>query len=621
MYSMKNGILYNGGKPEFVLGVSYYPSFLKDKCPVPEDGDRIGEMKKDLRRMKECGFNLLRTAALGEVKAENDRISVQTDFIDAMLRRADEEDIAVMVRLHGYTMDLRGNKDYFMVNQSGKRIDESVWQYFIRNSLFHKGILRDIKDGTCALAEHFSNFKNLVAFQTYNEPHLPGNEICDYSDATVNAYREWLVQQGIMTAEEAENYEPPRERPQKDADLREWANWRVFLVGALCDFLNNTEAYAKEVCPSVEGFTCLVNTEIDYGNGSNCMSYAKIAEKMDYLGITCYINPDGAEAYKAAIALDDAESAAAMYGKHLHLSEYDARTNIPLKKLRRETYLAVGAGVKGITYYQWRGDYPAENSPEINKFGFINYDGSETENFDEKIKFVKFIKKMSDYIVNAEKLRSGVGILYSHYAYMLTDGAENGARPWGLKNSYLDRIHFTYKELRDKFITPDILTPECLAKNPLGTEVLYVSDFESLSETEQSAVSEFAKTHRVFVQDDRLGAWGYDEYGRSRDVNAESARNIEDILFICNIRPFFRPNTCDVMVNTLKGPAYLMVVLNNINSAREHIDGLTLESAFDIKSAVLYTPDQTRELKITGNTIEVGNIADGAIIVINENLN
>ena len=49
MYNMKNGVLHKEGKPVFCIGLSYYPSYHERKIPVPESGDRIGEMKKDLR--------------------------------------------------------------------------------------------------------------------------------------------------------------------------------------------------------------------------------------------------------------------------------------------------------------------------------------------------------------------------------------------------------------------------------------------------------------------------------------------------------------------------------------------------------------------------------------------
>ena len=152
MYSMKNGILYENGRPVFCVGLSYYPSYHERKVPVPEDGDRVGEMKKDLRRMKEAGFNLVRAASIGDVKRVNGELEIHTEFIERLLDEADQVDIASMMRLQGYSMNLSGYDDFYMINSKGEEMDKTRWYDFLQNSMYHPGILRDNDDGTRALA-------------------------------------------------------------------------------------------------------------------------------------------------------------------------------------------------------------------------------------------------------------------------------------------------------------------------------------------------------------------------------------------------------------------------------------------------------------------------------------
>ena len=45
MYELKNGILYQDGKPIIAMGQSYYPSFHEAKYLAPPSGDRVGLMK------------------------------------------------------------------------------------------------------------------------------------------------------------------------------------------------------------------------------------------------------------------------------------------------------------------------------------------------------------------------------------------------------------------------------------------------------------------------------------------------------------------------------------------------------------------------------------------------
>ena len=101
MYEIKNGILYRDGKKTFVLGESYYPSFHPSKYPVPPEGDRIGEMKKDLRMMAEAGFNHVRFAALGDAtyNAEDASVSFSSPFVDSMIEEAEKNDLSASIRL------------------------------------------------------------------------------------------------------------------------------------------------------------------------------------------------------------------------------------------------------------------------------------------------------------------------------------------------------------------------------------------------------------------------------------------------------------------------------------------------------------------------------------------
>ena len=101
------------------FGVSYYPSFYPTKYPVPPTADRTGEMKKDLRLMHESGFHFLRAAALSDISLGKDgNVEISSPFIDDMAREAEKNDLGISIRLQGYVMNIRGNKDYLMSNNA-----------------------------------------------------------------------------------------------------------------------------------------------------------------------------------------------------------------------------------------------------------------------------------------------------------------------------------------------------------------------------------------------------------------------------------------------------------------------------------------------------------------------
>jgi len=102
-YYIQNGKLICNGEPVFALGQSYYPSFHTAKYPVPPEGDRIGEMKKDLEQMAQMGFNHIRFAAIGDTRLdEKGEVLVNTPFVDAMIEEAKKNGISTSVRLQGY---------------------------------------------------------------------------------------------------------------------------------------------------------------------------------------------------------------------------------------------------------------------------------------------------------------------------------------------------------------------------------------------------------------------------------------------------------------------------------------------------------------------------------------
>ena len=104
MYKIKNGLLEKDGKPIYCVGVSYYASYHERKVPVPPEGDRLGEMKKDFKGMADTGFNLVRFAALGDMSYdENGEIVYKGELTDTLIKEAEKAGIATMIRLQGYT--------------------------------------------------------------------------------------------------------------------------------------------------------------------------------------------------------------------------------------------------------------------------------------------------------------------------------------------------------------------------------------------------------------------------------------------------------------------------------------------------------------------------------------
>ena len=492
MYELKNGVLHKDEKPVLGLGVSYYASYHKQKVPVTEEGDRIGEMHEDFKDMVDAGFNIVRMAALGDVARKGEDIVVSFPLIDAMMESAEEVGIACMVRLQGYSMNLGGYEDASMLNEKGEKMP-FYWSWFVRNCLNHPGILKDNEDGTVESARHFAKYSPVVSFQIYNEPAYPTKNFYDYNPHTIAKYRQWLMEKGIKSAEEAAGLEPPRQRPGLNESPEEWINWRLFNMERLNWYLCHLGDKAKEGYSKPEVLTCHMACPVSPDNAVRGQDYFQTAERMDILGITHYAPAIGPIHFFASMVLDSAESAAATFGKKMWLIEYNAHTKMSAAEWERETYSAVGSAVKGILYYQWRADYPYADGPEPEGFGIIYNNKTPTAKYDRALRMNALLNKFSSEFACVEKVRSGVAILFSNHATAYFDALDNYRVEEQSKwhDRYSLHMRRIYSDFRKAGAVADFTRACDLEKNPLSVKLLLVPAMEGLTDEEKKQIGDF----------------------------------------------------------------------------------------------------------------------------------
>lgn len=610
MYHIQKGILYQDGNPCFALGQSYYPSFNPTKFPVPPDGDRIGEMKKDLAMMAEMGFNHVRFAALGQVSAD---LQVDTPFIDAMIRQAEEAGISVSVRQQGFSVNLRNFTDAEMVDWNGNT-PTYQWYDFIRSTLHHPGILEDNRLYAAALAAHYESFPNVVAYQIYNEPHFPGTTIFDYHPDTIKAYRKWLVKHGELTEAEAAGYEPPRGR--KEQSPRMWALWRIFSRDSITSFLNNANAGSKDgsLLPT---YTCYTGAPVGKRNVyMGCDQFAN-ARSMDIAGYTTYYHACGKEFYQLNLQVDMAQCAAQLGGTQSWCIELDSRTYIPPFIYTRGTYAVLGSGCKGIVFYQWRGDYPAPGVPHPNSCGLLNYDGTKTPNFENGALVNRFILDHSDLLVGANRVHEGVGILFSDYAAFCSDAVDNedkspSSRPY--RNTFTAANNSIYRQLRQAGISVSITDAQGLEENPFGIRVLFLPDFSKLSTQEQEAVLRFRERGGKVYHADEWGFRIFDGIPRSYEEKVFWYHlRAKDVLETEGIVPMLQTQHPDIAIQLLQGDGYTLAVLTHI-AVTERATDVDLQINIPFQSATFRDISGELPITIRKNTITVHNLTNGGIL-------
>ena len=575
-FALQNGILYKDGKPTFAVGTSYYASFHPGKRTEPEGTDPYPNMRLDVRDIAAAGFNNIRTAALGEKRWEGETLVSDTAFTDAIIAEAAAHDVAMIVRLNGYTMDFRGGDSRPLDSQGRPLPPLPVAHCFIQQTLYDDGLNRDTYEGTRQLAAHYGARNGVIGFQIYNEPVIhfssreTGTMYFDYRPETVAAFRRWLAEKGYMSAEDAQKTEAPVPPTKTDAEWRIWGLWHLFCTESVDALLCRANAAAREGAPGKESFTNFIGLPVSE-QGVIAGSWFGCAGGMDILGWDVYMPLRGEVFYTVMSQLDSVENAAAAHGKHAWLPEVTCRTHMTVEDYERQAYAGVAAGYKGISWYLWRGDL---GGPEVQLGGMVWNNRSKTAKFDEAVKVNRMLQKYGEAIVTADRIRDGVGILYSLYAASQT---ERDSR-WS------ERMEARYAELKKLGVTPVYVDAESLAENPLGVRLLFVPDYDTLSSREKTEVDAFAKNHAVIVDLNRFApACGNEMYGVSTQSNwcfptpgTAAGTNVdrrgrflmEELLEIASVRPLFRVSAqsgrleCGALVN--KDAGYYLVSCVNI---------------------------------------------------------
>ena len=627
MYEIKDGILYKDGKKTFVLGESYYPSFHPSKYPVPPEGDRIGEMQKDLRMMAEAGFNHVRFAALGDVSynAEAESVDISSPFVDSMIMQAQKNDLSVSVRLQGFSVNLRGFTDSDILDAGGN-LPHYAWCDFVRSCPNHAGILEDNYIYSRDLARHYSLFPNVIGAQIYNEPKYPQPDhiVCDYHPHAVEAFRSWLVKHNVLTSAEAENYTPPRSRAEQSP--RMWALWRIFSTESMQSFLANASDGVK-AGSSLPTFTCFnsdMGCKTNPIRGTDAFANAK---QMDVVGYTIYKHAWGAEYYPMCLDGDAFQSAAELEGKEAWCIELDSRTYIPSTLYNRGTYTTIGSGVKGIVYYQWRGDYPAVGVPFPNSCGILNYDGTKTKNFENAVAVNRWIHSVSDLLLGAQRAHEGVGLLYSAYSIAYCDALENRMEHTpkdSFFNATVTYFNHLYIEMRKAGYTVTITDAEHLVQNKFGIKALVVADIDHISPEERAILEKFYDEggEIYYALDPSFPTHPLPRISRFDRVERTYPERVYlppytvfDLPAATGLLPTAISLECDVGVQTLCGEDYTLLVLTNISCARDTVDA-RIRVNIPFQTATFTAIDGEKTVEIRGNEITIKGISDGGIVVL-----
>ncbi len=622
MHKIINGILQHDGTPVFVLGQCYWGSFNEKKMPIAPGENRTEQMKLDLREMAGCGFNLLRTAALGAVTRSEDGV-VRCDYSwpDEMLRFLHEElDMPALVRLQGYGVNFSGLADFMMLDQNNNPMPEPPNSTFLPFCVEHPAARRDNGDMTEAAAAHFRDNPAVVAQLIFNEPHYAwadpekNTPFYDFNPHAIRAWRGWMAEKGYCSREEAESLNPLRRMPviSSTEEVELFTRWLLFRMESVDGFLGDMGDRAAAGNPNAANTTCQIAWLHRPGSAMLGLEYFELAERLDFLGITDYLPNAGPARFFSGMAVDAAESAAATFGKHAWLIEYNCRTNLPANEWIRETVVATTCGVKGVVYYNFRADHPVPGTPEPEQYGLIFSDRRRTEKYETVKRMNALVTRLQHYFVAAEKERGGIAILDSAHARAMGMAIAGRFEPYifNTRNIYADLIQAGYQA--------DFTRACDLAKNPLKVRALFIPFFDHLSAEEKEQLREFERNGGKLVSYD----WGFyggyypsepPDYARDFELHRDIFQDVAGVLNRLQFLPAceFPSRHLGVRILRANDNSFLTVGLVNTDSQETPIAAgklvLRLPESAGFSRAELHTLEESRILKMenTGEQLSV----------------
>ena len=281
--------------------------------------------------------------------------------------------------------------------------------------------------------------------------------------------------------------------------------------------------------------------------------------------------------------------------------------------------------MKGIVYYQWRGDYPSEATPIPNGCGLVNYDGSKTANYENAGAMVQLLNTLSDYLVGARRTDCGIGILNSNYASFYADALENDNETIKFsRNSNISLMTQIYTDLRKQGLTVTMTDARGIRENMDKFKILFVPRRSYLSPEEDALMQAFvANGGTVYELAARnspsagLGLMGYEHYGVQQQLYRQFMQ-IEDICYIHDLKPQARSVSPFVPMQILEGDGYKLLCLTNISIPHRPVS-TEIQLNFEGKKATLYTNlEAPVQVPICDGKINLENIADGGILVVEE---
>ena len=247
----------------------------------------------------------------------------------------------------------------------------------------------------------------------------------------------------------------------------------------------------------------------------------------------------------------------------------------------------------------------------------------------------RLLRELNDYLVNAEKFRSGVAVLFSENVNAWCDAVEN-TDPERKQDhvsfvnleSNTERTFRCWKDFARAGISPDFVRTCDLEDNKLNIRLLIVPQEAGLSDEEKQQLAAFRKRGNwVATLEHFCVDAGYALPDASTDGKWGTYRSnleAEHLLIRAGIEPLFRTEAPFLDVKVLAGDGYYLLSLINHDLFERPIpSGSSLELPFcrgTAKEAWFFVPGGKKPVRFsnetTGLKLRLPEISSGGFLLL-----
>jgi len=393
----------------------------------------------------------------------------------------------------------------------------------------HPGAKLEAQKFLIQCAKVLGKYENVLLFDCWNEPHIEpaihfgSSDIEDslfcYCENTLRVYRKWLKnrykfienlnEKWVKRYRDFNDIKPPRLL----IDYVEMTQWRKFMTWSMADKMkwrykslksNLTDEKFVMSHSSVGGI--LAGFSI-YGADDY-----QLSESLDMFGLSLFPLWGKSDVLDVCMRVSLTRDMARkkicinteLQGGQAHsMPSGLSRGKAPQRNdLRLWNFIDLAFGLKGIMYWQYRGEMISQEAPG---FGLIKRDGSFTQRSDEASKLCNFINKYPLLFNKYIPKKSDIAILAIPDSYYLNFASE------GNENFSINSFKGIYRFLLKNNIYPEILVEEMLKEKISEYEVIFLILPMVLNDGISSVLKEFVEKGGILISDCAVGI--FDKYG------------------------------------------------------------------------------------------------------------